>query len=220
MSKPTAPELLKTIAKLVSRRGFEVDLPGDINHLYGCLTPGPGLTLLAHVLDDGRLRIAAAQVWDGHSHVVVPGRDALTVTPGSRKADPTDLVVAIVDRIRVREAAIASCPHRREPDGICPECGQPVPLIPLGMKEALDGAARVLRTRGLRGDLRIRTNGPGLMVTWHSSASSRIDIEQEALHIAEEQLLGRSIDAALLPGCPWVHVAAANRNKATVAQAA
>lgn len=212
--KSPAESLVENIATRLRRRGFDVSLEGT-RHLSG-----GDHTLLAHVLTDGRLRIACALVWNGHSHVVDPQHTEITVTPGSRRADPTDLTSAIVARIRAREAARAACPHRRGENNTCPECGQVLPTLPRGMEVALAAAENLLSGRGIRGHLRVRASGQALMVTWHSGVGSRTDIERDALHMAEVQLQNAKIDAVLLPNCPWVHVTPAKTPATKTAEAA
>lgn len=191
--------LLRTLADRLRGRGLSVELDGDSLYAEHC---GRRL-LVAHALRDGRVRIAAVLVWDGHSHVVAPGCDSRSVTPGSRHADPIALAAVVRSYLAAREKALATCPHRPSEDRRCPECGQVLPVAPVGTHGALFSAAAEMARRGVRGSFRTEARGQGLRVVWCTSEGSRTDITDEALACAVAHLRAAGLSADVVPRAGW-----------------
>ena len=97
----TARELLFNVAQALRARGHKAMLGLNVLHVER--------QLVACAVRDGgpsRVKVLAAQVFDGHKHVVPPGCDASTVTPGSRYATVERIVAAIEKRMAARAKSL------------------------------------------------------------------------------------------------------------------
>ena len=98
----TARTLLSDLAAALESDGLDVELDGDY------LRWESRNVVVANVRSDGRLRVAAALVFDGHSHVVPDGCDDRNVTPGSSAA-LSKLVDLVTVRVAAQKAALGAC---------------------------------------------------------------------------------------------------------------
>ena len=99
----TARTLLSDLAAALESDGLDVELDGD------SLRWESRNVVVANVRSDGRLRVAAALVFDGHSHVVPEGCGDRNVTPGSSAAALTKVVDLVTVRVAAQKAALAAC---------------------------------------------------------------------------------------------------------------
>lgn len=104
LSQPhTARDMLNVVAAALRARGHadaEMDFIG--RHL---VVAGHAVAWATSHIPE-RVRIGAAAVFDGHTHVVPPGCDTSTLTPGSRACTVERIVAAIEKRIAARAKSL------------------------------------------------------------------------------------------------------------------
>lgn len=179
-----AVELLHDVARRLRLRGLSVELDGDA--LYA--EQRGARLLVAQVTSRGQLRVHPHAVWDGHGHGPAGGLTASVHTPGSRADQAITICTLIRDRLAARADALATCVHRAHASGLCPECGELLPVAPVGTHEALRTAADEMARRGFRGSFRVQAMGAALRVIWCTSEGSRAATTDEALQVAVEHL--------------------------------